>query len=331
MPIIPAQPIERLRESLAGSYNIVREVGRGGMSVVFLAQDCKHDRVVAIKVLHPELAASLGPERFLREIKLAARLSHPHILPLFDSGEVDGLLYYVMPFVKGESLRERLNREQQLSIEESVRHGCAIASALDYASRHDVVHRDVKPENVMIYEGVAMVMDFGIARAVSSADSATLTQIGMMIGTPAYVSPEQASGELNLDGRSDQYSLACVIYEMLSGERPFTGSSAQAIMAKRFTETAKPLRAVRPAVPESIERAVAKAMATDPAERFSSSGQFAQALASGSITTPSDTMLLPSPVNSIAMPVAEKEHFSISKWRLGAVFVGLLAIGATIA
>ena len=331
MPIIPAQPIERLRESLAGSYNIVREVGRGGMSVVFLAQDCKHDRVVAIKVLHPELAASLGPERFLREIKLAARLSHPHILPLFDSGEVDGLLYYVMPFVKGESLRERLNREQQLSIEESVRHGCAIASALDYASRHDVVHRDVKPENVMIYEGVAMVMDFGIARAVSSADSATLTQIGMMIGTPAYVSPEQASGELNLDGRSDQYSLACVIYEMLSGERPFTGSSAQAIMAKRFTETAKPLRAVRSAVPESIERAVAKAMATDPAERFSSSGQFAQALASGSITTPSDTMLLPSPVNSFAKPVAEKEHFSISKRWLGAVFVALLAIGATIA
>ena len=191
------------------------------------------------------------------------------------------MLYYVMPYVEGESLRERLDREQQLSVEESVRHGCAIASALDYANRHGVIHRDIKPENVMLYEGVAMVMDFGIAKAVSAADSATLTQIGMMIGTPAYVSPEQAAGETNLDGRSDQYSLACVIYEMLSGERPFNGSNAQAIMAKRFTETAKPLRTVRAAVPESIERAVAKAMSTDPSGRFTTTAQFAQALVLG--------------------------------------------------
>jgi len=297
-------PIERLREALAQSYIIDRELGRGGMSAVFLAQDCKHDRSVAIKVLHPELAANLGSERFLQEIKVAARLSHPHILPLFDSGSVDGMLYYVMPYVEGESLRERLDREQQLSVEEGVRHGCAIASALDYASRHGVIHRDVKPENVMLYEGVAMVMDFGIAKAVSSADSSTLTQVGMMIGTPAYVSPEQAAGEVNLDGRSDQYSLACVIYEMLSGERPFNGSNAQAIMAKRFTETARPLRTVRAAVPESIERAVARAMATDPAGRFSTTAQFAQALASGSINTPSDTMVLPPPVVSMAKSVA---------------------------
>ena len=163
MPTGTAPPIERLRASLANSYDIDRELGRGGMSAVFLAHDRKHDRVVAIKVLHPELAASLGPERFLQEIRLAARLSHPHILPLFDSGEANGLLYYVLPFVEGESLRERLNRERQLSVEESVRHGCAIAAALDYANRHGVIHRDVKPENVMIHEGVAMVMDFGIA------------------------------------------------------------------------------------------------------------------------------------------------------------------------
>ncbi len=297
-------PIERLRQSLAQSYIIDRELGRGGMSAVFLAQDCKHDRSVAIKVLHSELAASLGSERFLQEIKVAARLSHPHILPLFDSGSVEGLLYYVMPYVEGESLRERLDREQQLSVEESVRHGCAIASALDYASRHGVIHRDIKPENVMLYEGVAMVMDFGIAKAVSAADSSTLTQVGMMIGTPAYVSPEQASGEINLDGRSDQYSLACVIYEMLSGERPFDGSNAQAVMAKRFTETARPLRTVRAAVPESVERAVARAMATDPAGRFSTTAQFSQALSSGNMNTPNDTMVLPPPVVSMAKSVA---------------------------
>jgi adenylate cyclase len=302
MPIDPAPPSERLREALASSYIIDRELACGGMSAVFLAQDRKHDRLVAIKVLDPELAASLGFDRFLREIKLAARLSHPHILPLFDSGEANGLLYYVMPYVDGESLRERLDREQRLSVEESVRHGCAIASALDYANRLGVIHRDVKPENVMIYEGVAMVTDFGIAKAFSSADSSTLTQAGMMVGTPAYVSPEQASGEFDLDGRSDQYSLACVVYEMLSGERPFQGSNAQAIMAKRLTGTARPLRAVRSGVPESIERAVAKAMSTDPAGRFSSSAQFAQALASGSISKPSDSVALttPSPMASVA-------------------------------
>ena len=182
----PVLAVQRLRESLSQSYNIDRELGRGGMATVYLAQDFKHDREVALKVLHPELAASLGPDRFLREIKLAARLNHPHILPLFDSGEADGFLYYVMPYVEGESLRERLDREQQLPVEEAVHHGRAIASALDYAHRQQVVHRDVKPENVMIYEGEAMVMDFGIAKAVSAATgSETLTQTGMMLGTPA--------------------------------------------------------------------------------------------------------------------------------------------------
>ncbi|HEY8166580.1 MAG TPA: protein kinase [Gemmatimonadaceae bacterium] len=285
-------------------YAIDRELGRGGMATVYLAQDSKHDRTVALKVLHPDLAASLGPERFLREIKLAARLNHPHILPLFDSGSVEGLLYYVMPYVEGESLRERLDREQQLPIDEAVHHGRAIASALDYAHRQGIVHRDIKPENVMLYEGEAMVMDFGIAKAVSLAGSETLTQTGMMVGTPAYVSPEQAAGATDLDGRSDEYSLACIIYEMISGERPFTAPTPQAVMAKRFTETPKALRTLRSAVPESIERAVSKAMATEPTGRFATLATFAQALASGSLTTPTDSQTLPMTGVSAAKSVA---------------------------
>jgi len=273
------------------------------MATVYLAQDCKHDRVVALKVLHPDLAASLGPDRFLREIKLAARLNHPHILPLFDSGAADGFLFYVMPYVEGESLRERLDREQQLPVDEALHHTRAIASALDYAHRQSIVHRDIKPENVMLYEGEAMVMDFGIAKAVSAAGSETLTQTGMMVGTPAYVSPEQAAGETNIDGRSDQYSLACVLYEMLSGERPFTGATAQAVLAKRFTETVKPLRTIRGNVPEYVERAVTRAMSTDASGRFATAAIFAQALASG-LTTPTDTQTLPQPAVSAAKSVA---------------------------
>ncbi|HEX6252453.1 MAG TPA: protein kinase, partial [Gemmatimonadaceae bacterium] len=276
----------------------------GGMATVYLAQDSKHDRVVALKVLHPDLAASLGPERFLREIKLAARLNHPHILPLFDSGEADGFLYYVMPYVEGESLRERLDREKQLPVNEAVHHAKSIASALDYAHRQRIVHRDIKPENVMLYEGEAMVMDFGIAKAVSSASSDTLTQTGMMVGTPAYVSPEQASGELNLDGQSDQYSLACVLYEMLAGERPFSGATAQAVLTKRFTETPKPLRGVRGSIPEHVENAVTRAMATEPSGRFATTALFAQALGSETLVTPSNTAPVPSPGVSAAKSVA---------------------------
>jgi serine/threonine protein kinase/Flp pilus assembly protein TadD len=274
------------------------------MATVYLAQDCKHDRVVALKVLHPDLAASLGPDRFLREIKLAARLNHPHILPLHDSGEADGFLYYVMPYVEGESLRERLDRERLLPVEEAVHHARSIASALDYAHRQGIVHRDMKPENVMLYEGEAMVMDFGIAKAVSVAGHDTLTQTGMMVGTPAYVSPEQAAGEANIDGKSDQYSLGCVLYEMLSGERAFTGPTAQAVMSKRFTETPKSLRSLRGSVPESVERAVTKAMSTDASARYRTAAMFAQALASGSLATPTDTATLPQPTVSAAKSVA---------------------------
>src|SRR5260221_2539960 len=316
-----ALPVERLRNALSQTYTIDRELGRGGMATVYLAQDSKHDRVVALKILHPDLAASLGPERFLREIKLAARLNHPHILPLFDSGEAQGFLYYVMPYVEGESLRERLDREKQLPIDEAVHHARSIASALDYAHRQNIIHRDIKPENVMLYEGEAMVMDFGIAKAVSSAGSETLTQTGMMVGTPAYVSPEQAAGEVNLDGRSDQYSLACVVYEMLSGHRPFSGPTAQAILAKRFTEAVTPIRSVKSSISESVERALNKAMATDAEGRYRTVGLFAQALASTSLTTPSDTQTMPQPVvasaESIAvLPVtnmsadAENEYFT---------------------
>jgi serine/threonine protein kinase/tetratricopeptide (TPR) repeat protein len=299
-----ALPIQKLRDALGHSYTIDRELGKGGMATVYLAQDGKHDRVVALKVLHPDLAASLGPDRFLREIKLAARLNHPHILPLFDSGEAGGFLYYVMPYVEGESLREKLDREQQLPIEEAVHHGRAIASALDYAHRQGIVHRDIKPENVMLYEGEAMVMDFGIAKAVSAAGSETLTQTGMMVGTPAYVSPEQAAGETNLDGRSDQYSLACVVYEMITGERPFSGATPQAIMAKRFSETPKSLRSLRGAVPESVEKAISRAMATDASGRYSSTAQFGQALASGNVATPTSTESIPVAAVSAAKSVA---------------------------
>ena len=299
-----APPLDRLKAALSQTYTIDRELGRGGMATVYLAQDCKHERLVALKVLHPDLAASLGPERFLREIKTAARLNHPHILALHDSGEADGFLYYVMPYVEGESLRERLDREQLLPVDEAVHHARSIASALDFAHRQNIVHRDIKPENVMLYEGEAMVMDFGIAKALSAAAADTLTQTGMMVGTPAYVSPEQAAGETNLDGRSDQYSLACVLYEMLAGERAFNGPTAQAVLAKRFTETVKPIRTVRSAVPENVERALTKALSTQPEGRFRTTAMFAQALASPSLSTPTDAETVPQPVVSAAKSIA---------------------------
>ena len=297
-------PLEKIRDAFSQYYTIDRELGRGGMATVYLAQDAKHERLVALKVLHPDLTATLGPDRFLREIKLAARLNHPHILPLHDSGEAEGFLYYVMPYVEGESLRERLDRDHQLPVDEAVHHARAIASALDYAHRQGIVHRDIKPENVMLYEGEAMVMDFGIAKAVSAAESETLTQTGMMVGTPAYVSPEQAAGETNLDGRSDQYSLGCVLYEMLSGERAFSGPTPQAVMAKRFTEEVKPVRTIRSSVPEPVEKALSRAMSRDIAARYKTAAQFGQALAAGSITTPTDTTTMPQQAVSSAKSVA---------------------------
>ena len=276
----------RLQPVLSDRYDIEREVGRGGMATVYLAQDRKHERKVALKVLHPELAASLGPERFLREIKVAARLNHPHILPLHDSGQAGELLYYVMPFVEGESLRQRLAREKQLPVEDALQIARNVASALDYAHRHGVVHRDIKPENVMLHEGEALVTDFGIAKAISAAGGDQLTQTGVAVGTPTYMSPEQAAGDAEPDGRSDVYSLGCMLYEMLAGTPPFTGPTAQSVIARRFTEPAPSLRAVRATVPEVVEQAVARALARVAADRFATAAQFAQALVIHTGTTP---------------------------------------------
>jgi eukaryotic-like serine/threonine-protein kinase len=256
------------------------------MATVFLAHDLRHDRPVALKVLHPELAATLGPERFLREIKLAARLQHPHILTVHDSGETDGQLWFTMPYVDGESLRARLEREGQLPVEDAVRITREAAAALDYSHRHGVVHRDIKPENILLTkDGDALVADFGIARALRGGDDAPLTQTGMAVGTPAYMSPEQASGG-TVDARTDVYSLGSVLYEMLAGEPPFTGPSAQAMIARRFTETPRPLSEVRETVPEGVERAVAKALAKSPADRFGTAAEFGKALADGQTPAP---------------------------------------------
>jgi serine/threonine protein kinase/Flp pilus assembly protein TadD len=310
---------DAIRDALASRYTINREIGRGGMATVYLADDFRHDREVAVKVLHPELASALGSDRFLREIKLAAKLNHPHILPLFDSGEAGGFLFYVMPYVEGESLREKLNREKQLTLEDSVMMTRSIAGALDYAHRHGIVHRDIKPENILLHEGEVMVTDFGIAKAVSAAGNETLTQTGMVVGTPAYVSPEQAAGELEIDGRSDEYSLACMLYEMLSGERPFVGPTVQSILTKRFTDPVPSLKSVIDEVPEELEKALAKALAKDAAGRFATLSEFSKALSLPTVATPTST---PVPegaqaVKSIAVlpftntsPDPENEYFT---------------------
>ncbi len=271
-------PFQRLRVALASRYGVERELGRGGMATVYLGQDLKHRRPVAIKVLHPELATALGVERFLREIEIAAGLTHPHILPLFDSGEADGLLYYVMPYIEGETLRGRLDHERQLPIEDAVRIACDIAAALAYAHNRGVVHRDIKPENILFSAGRAVVADFGIARAVTAASLERITATGVAIGTPAYMSPEQALADPQVDGRTDVYSLGCVVYEMLTGSPPFTGPSAQAVLARHTIDPAPSIRGVRPTVPSTLERAVFKALAKAPADRFGSATQFADAL-----------------------------------------------------
>src|SRR5438067_9292308 len=269
---------ERLKAALADRYALARELGRGGMAVVFLARDLRHDRPVAIKVLRQEIAAALGAERFLREIQIAAKLHHPHILPLYDSGAAGELLYYVMPYVEGESLRQRLEREKQLPVEEALAIARQVAGALAYAHRNDVVHRDIKPENILLESGEAVVADFGIARAITAAGGDQLTQTGIAIGTPLYMSPEQGAGGEGLDGRSDVYSLACVLYEMLAGHPPFAGGTAQAILARHSVDPVPPLRTARATVPTAVERALARALAKLPADRYATALQFAEAL-----------------------------------------------------
>ena len=270
---------ERLAAALADRYRIERELGQGGMATVYLAFDLKHDRQVAIKVLHPELAAALGGERFLSEIKTTARLQHPHILPLLDSGTADGLLFYVMPFVPGETLRDRLERERQLPVEEALRIAREVADALGHAHSQGIVHRDIKPENILLQGGHALVADFGIALAVSAAGGQRMTQTGLSLGTPQYMSPEQAMGEKGIDARSDLYALGAVTYEMLVGDPPFTGSSVQAIVGKILSETARPLVAQRHTIPVHVEIAVLRALEKLPADRFATAGDFIAALA----------------------------------------------------
>jgi tRNA A-37 threonylcarbamoyl transferase component Bud32 len=269
----------RMAAALADRYRIERELGQGGMATVYLAEDLKHNRKVAIKVLKPELAAVLGAERFVQEIKTTAALSHPHILPLFDSGEADGFLYYVMPYIEGETLREKLNRETQLSIDEAVKITTEVADALDYAHRHGVIHRDIKPENILLHDGRPMVMDFGIALAVSAAAGGRMTETGLSLGTPHYMSPEQATADKSITARSDVYSLATVLYEMLAGNPPHVGSSAQQIIMKIIAEDVKPVTELRKSVPANVAAATAKALEKLPADRFETAKAFGDALA----------------------------------------------------
>ncbi len=321
-------PIAKLTTALADRYRIERELGQGGMATVYLAHDVRHDRLVALKVLRPELSAILGADRFLQEIKTTANLQHPHILGLHDSGEADGMVFYVMPFVEGESLRERLKREHQLPVDDAVRIAREVADALDYAHRHGVIHRDIKPENILLHDGRALVADFGIALAMSRSEGATrLTETGMSLGTPHYMSPEQAMGEREITAKSDVYALGCVLYEMLSGEPPFTGPTAQAIIARVMTEEPRSLTLQRRTIPPHVDAAVRAALEKLPADRFATAAQFAEALA-----RPSAMML------QAATAAADAAHrpavaglrlggLALAPWILAALAVGVAAWG----
>jgi dipeptidyl aminopeptidase/acylaminoacyl peptidase len=311
-----ATALETLQSALGDRYSFDREIGAGGMATVYLARDIRHDRQVAVKVLKPELGAVLGAERFLSEIKVTANLHHPNLLPLFDSGEAGGLLFYVMPFVDGETLRTQLDREKQLSIEESVHIATAVASALQYAHEHGVIHRDLKPENILIQAGQPVIADFGIALAVSKAGGARVTQTGLSLGTPQYMSPEQAAGDRVIDARSDIYSLGAVTYEMIGGEPPHSGSSAQAIIAKLMTSEPRPLFTLRSTVPIHVAAAVEKALAKLPADRFASARDFAQAL-----TNPHFTL---STRSGIAAQMAGTSA-AVKKWKRATIGVGAVA------
>ena len=295
--------VERLRASLADRYAIERELGEGGMATVYLAEDLKHRRKVAIKVLRPELAAVIGAERFLKEIETTASLQHPHILPLLDSGSAPdpsgAFLYYVMPYVEGETLRDRLTREKQLPVADAVRLATEVAGALDYAHRRNVIHRDIKPENILLHDGAALVADFGIALAASRAGSTRMTETGMSLGTPHYMSPEQAMGEREITARSDVYALGCVTYEMLTGEPPFTGATAQAIVARVLTEAPRALTTQRRTTPPHVEAAVLTALEKLPADRFESAKEFAEALGGRATGRPAGSIARPTPASTL--------------------------------
>ncbi len=322
------EPTDRLNAALSGRYRIERELGEGGMATVYLAEDQKHDRKVALKVLKPELAAVIGADRFVTEIKTTAQLQHPHILPLFDSGEADGFLYYVMPYIEGETLREKLDRETQLGVEESVRITRDVADALDYAHKQGVIHRDIKPENILLHEGRPVVADFGIALAISAAGGGRLTETGLSLGTPHYMSPEQATADRDLSARSDVYSLGCVLYEMLVGDPPHTGPTAQAILMGILTETPRSVIELRRSVPQHVSAAVAKAIEKLPADRFESAHAFIEALENESFSyTVRRTAPIPAPATAPA-PGAEHRTRSPLVPVLGIVALAFAALAA---
>ena len=319
-----------LQGTIGERYRIEREIGSGGMAVVYLAHDLRHHRSVAVKVLKPQLSAALGAERFLSEIKVTANLQHPNLLPLFDSGEADGRLFYVMPYIAGESLRARIARETQLPVDEAIRIASAVASALDYAHRQGVIHRDLKPENILLHEGQPLVADFGIALAASHAGEARLTQTGLSLGTPLYMSPEQAVGNQHIDKRSDLYSLGAVLYEMLTGDPPHTGDSAPEIMAKVLTTKPRSVRAIRPSVPAHVDAAVARALEKLPADRFNSAQEFSEALNEkddDAIVSRTDEFT-PSSDSGLQQSVTSLRRRQALRWIAAAVLViGAFAVG----
>jgi tetratricopeptide (TPR) repeat protein/tRNA A-37 threonylcarbamoyl transferase component Bud32/TolB-like protein len=321
-----AEVFDRLKAALSDRYAIERELGAGGMATVYLAEDLKHERKVAVKVLRPELAASIGADRFLREIKIAANLNHPHILPLHDSGEADGFLFYVMPYVEGESLRDRLNRDKQFPIDDALKIASEVADALGFAHDHNVIHRDIKPENILLEARHAVVADFGVARAIEEAGETRLTETGIAIGTPAYLSPEQATGERELDGRSDIYALGCVLYEMLAGQAPFTGPTVESIVHQHLTVEPHSVAGVRPTVSNEVEAAVSKALAKAPADRFQTAEELVAAMSAVSGTTSSPT--LPGVAPLWSHPAAVAGLFAVGAVTvLGMVYVLMILLG----
>ena len=324
-----SDPVTRLNAALEGRYAIERELGEGGMATVYLADDLKHERKVALKVLKPELAAVVGAERFLAEIKTTANLTHPHILPLFDSGEADGFLFYVMPHIEGESLRERIDREKQLGVDDSVAITQKVAGALDYAHEHGVVHRDIKPGNILLSaQGEPLVADFGIALAVAQAGAGRITETGLSLGTPHYMSPEQATGDRDVDPRSDVYALGCVLYEMLAGQPPFSATTAQAVLVKILTADAPSITSERRTVPPHVGHALAQALEKLPADRFTSAAEFGAALADPSFTY--EARARTSDTASTPDPLATQAHATMpGPWnRLTMVFAALASLFA---
>ena len=323
-------PPEALCAALAGRYEVDRELGQGGMATVYLARDLKHRRQVAIKIVRPDVAAALGSERFLREIDTAASLTHPNILPLHDSGEAGGFLYFVMPYVEGESLRAKLDRDKQLPVDEALQIAREVADALSHAHGHGIVHRDIKPANILLESGHAVVADFGIARAASAAAGDTLTETGVTLGTPAYMSPEQAAGSTSLDGRSDLYALGCVLYEMLAGQPPFTGPTAESLVHQHLCAVPRPVTDVRPTVPGWLTAVLQRALAKAPADRFTTGAQLAEALARREAGEAMPTMAAPTTGSSTTPPpvtpsVPHGSH-AARRWAIFAAALGLVVL-----